>query len=310
MFLFLTVLSVIAAIAILSVKQIKNGLAAAIATGLAVVFAVLSTVNIVSPGTNKVQTVLGSVNPQPLEAGIHLVNPLTVSTVFDVRQQTLTFDDLSIQTQDKQKSQLDVSVTFQAINSATPEMFQSSGTLEQAVEKHVIPNVRSIIREVSRSIPLAQDLINDTTQNKMQDDIEAKLNLALAEKGFIVHAVMLRDIDLPEVVKQAVISTKERQEAIEREKAQLRVIEQQSMQQIVQAESKAKAAEQNAIAIKTMADAEAYRILAEAKATADGNKEIAKSLTREVIDYKQADRWDGKLPTTSLGNATPMISVK
>jgi regulator of protease activity HflC (stomatin/prohibitin superfamily) len=121
---------------------------------------------------------------------------------------------------------------------------------------------------------------------------------------------MLRDIDLPDVVKQAVIATKERQEAIEKEKAQLRVIEQQSMQQIVQAESKAKAAEQNAIAIKTMADAEAYRILAEAKATADGNKEIAKSLTREVIDYKQAERWDGKLPTTSLGNATPMIGVK
>jgi regulator of protease activity HflC (stomatin/prohibitin superfamily) len=277
---------------------------------IALALAILSTVNVVAPGTNQVTILFGKANPEPLPSGVHFINPLVDTVEFNLRQTTEDIQNISLQTQDRLSSDIDISVTVSAKPETTPMMYVESGTLVQAVDKHLTPAIRSIVREVGRSVLEAQSLVNADTQNKIQDEIESKLNEYLAPKGFVIHAVMIRDIELPQVVKQAVIATKERQEAIEKEKAQLKVIEQQSMQQIVQAESKAKAAEQNAIAIKTMADAEAYRILAEAKATADGNKEISKSLTREVIDYKQAERWDGKLPTTSLGSATPMISVK
>ena len=277
---------------------------------LAVALAILSTVIVVAPGTNQVAVLFGNAKPEPLSSGVHFVNPLIETIEFNLRQTTEDIQNISLQTQDRLSSDIDISVTVSAKPETTPMMYVDSGTLPQAVDKHLTPAIRSIVREVGRSVQEAQMLVNADTQNKIQDEIESKLNEYLAPKGFVIHAVMIRDIELPQVVKQAVIATKERQEAIEKEKAQLKVIEQQSMQQIVQAESKAKAAEQNAIAVKTMADAEAYRILTEAKATADGNKEIAKSLTREVIDYKQAERWDGKLPTTALGNATPMISIK
>ena len=50
-----------------------------ISTSLAVVFAIISAVNVVAPGTNQVVTLYGSVNSKPLEAGVHLINPITKS---------------------------------------------------------------------------------------------------------------------------------------------------------------------------------------------------------------------------------------
>ena len=283
----------------------------AIPTALTTVFVLTAMVNVVSPGTNQVQTLFGNVKPQPLEAGVHLVNPLADFTTYDLRQQTETFDNIGLQTQDRLTSDIDLSVTVSALPSYTPSMFTESGTLPQAIDKHLIPTIRSIVREVGRSVPQAQALVNADTQNRIQDEIESKLNEYLSTKGFTVHAVMIRDIELPAVVKQAVVATKEREEQIEREKAQLKIIEQQAQQQVVQAEAKANAATQQAIAIETLAKAEAFRILTEAQATAEGNTLVNKSLTKDLINYTEANRWDGKLPQTVLSNSTvPLLQVK
>ena len=314
MFLFLTVMSTLyAALAnrIYSVMKLPTSWwNPAIGTALASVFLLLSSVNVVAPGTNQVKTLYGTVDPKPLESGVHLVNPLADFTEFDLRQQTTALDNITLQTQDRLSSNVDVSVTISAKSSTTPTMFTESGTLPQAIEKHVTPALRSIIREVGRTVPEAQLLVNAETQQRIQDTIENKLNEYLSEKGFTVHAVMIRDIELPKEVKEAVVQSVQRKEQIERERAQLKIVEQQAQQQVVQAQAQAQAAEQQAIAIKTKADAEAYRILAEAKATADGNREIAKSLTKDIIEYKQAERWDGKLPTTSLTSGLPVLNVK
>ena len=50
--------------------------------------------------------------------------------------------------------------------------------------------------------------------------------------------------------------------------------------------------------IQAEADAEAIRIAATAEA--DANREIASSLTNELIDYTKAQQWDGVLPSTVL----------
>jgi regulator of protease activity HflC (stomatin/prohibitin superfamily) len=62
---------------------------------------------------------------------------------------------------------------------------------------------------------------------------------------------------------------------------------------------------------KAEADAQAYQILAEAKAKAEGNDLIAKSLTAEFITYTQWQQWDGRLPSTVMGGATgsPVVTL-
>ena len=46
----------------------------AISTALTVVFLILSAFLVVAPGTNQVKNIFGSVDPKPLEAGIHQNN--------------------------------------------------------------------------------------------------------------------------------------------------------------------------------------------------------------------------------------------
>ena len=314
MSLFLAVLAAInAAFATAYHRMFNLGSAywnVAVSTALTVVFLILSASLVVAPGTNQVKTVFGSVDPKPLEAGVHLVNPLADFIEFDLRQAKEDINDVTLQTQDKLISDIDVSIIFQAVASSTPNTYVESGTLSQAVEKHMIPAIRSIIREVGRSIPLAQDLANADVQQQMQTEIESKLNEYLAPKGFKVFDVLIRDINLPQVVKQAVVNTKEREQLIETEKAQLKIVEQQAQQQIVQAQAAEQAAVATANAVRTKADAEAYRILTEAKATADGNKEIAKSLTNDLVNYTEATKWNGVLPSTALTGTMPILNVK
>ena len=125
---------------------------------------------------------------------------------------------------------------------------------------------------------------------------------AYADIPFILHKTLFRDITLPNVVTSAVIQTKERQEQLEREKAQLMIVEQQAQQQVKNAEAREMAAIADANAKRTQADAEAYRIAKEAEAQAKANELLAKSVTPVLIQYNAIQKWDGAYPKTLMGN--------
>jgi regulator of protease activity HflC (stomatin/prohibitin superfamily) len=103
------------------------------------------------------------------------------------------------------------------------------------------------------------------------------------------------------VVTSAVIQTKERQEQLEREKAQLRIVEQQAQQQVKQAEAREQAAKSDANAVRTLADAEAYQIEKLADAQARANTVLAKSVTPSLIEYNSIAKWNGAYPQTLMG---------
>ncbi len=58
--------------------------------------------------------------------------------------------------------------------------------------------------------------------------------------------------------------------------------------------------------LKAQADAESTRV--NAAAQAEANKKLSQSLSKELIQYRSIDRWDGKLPQVS-GQNTPLISL-
>ena len=55
------------------------------------------------------------------------------------------------------------------------------------------------------------------------------------------------------------------------------------------------------------ADAETQR--AQAEAQAEANRQIAQSLTPELIEYTQVSSWDGKLPTYMAGGDSTTLPV-
>lgn len=73
-------------------------------------------------------------------------------------------------------------------------------------------------------------------------------------------------------------------------------------------------AEQKRIAAQAEADrqiiaaqAEADAILAVAQAQAEANRELANSVTENLIEYEKIEKWDGKLPTVSGANSIVSI---
>lgn len=261
----------------------------------------------VPAGHNKVATLFGKVQDEPVPEGFHIINPLLKFTEFDLRAVTETWEGVQVPSQDKLKTSMDVSVTFHLDGDRTPVILKETGTLRDVITKHVTPKVRSLLREAGKSVSQSQDFYLDTVQLELQSSIESGLTEYLYPKGVIVDAVLFRDITLPTVVTAAVVQTKERQEQLEREKAQLQIVEQQAQQQVKQAEAREQAAIADANAKRTEADAEAYRIMKEAEAQSKANDLLANSVTSELIRYNSIERWDGKYPTTLLGGGDGVL---
>ena len=255
----------------------------------------------VSPGHNKVGTLFGEVSGQPLAEGFHIVNPILKFYIYDLRVHTQTWEQVQVPSQDKLKTSMDISVTFRINPSHTPRMLQETGNLNDVIVKLLTPKVRSLLREAGKTVAKSQDFYLDTTQRDMQVFMEDGLTDYMFKKGITVEAVLFRDITLPQVVTSAVIQTKERQEQLEREKAQLRIVEQQAQQQVKQAEAREQAAKSDANAVRTLADAEAYQIEKLADAQARANTVLAKSVTSSLIKYNAIARWDGAYPQTLMG---------
>jgi len=255
----------------------------------------------VSPGHNKVATLFGEIRGEPLEEGFHIVNPLLKFYIYDLRVHTETWEKVQVPSQDKLKTSMDISVTFKINPSHTPTMLQETGGLNDVVVKLLTPKVRSLLREAGKTVAKSQDFYLDTTQRDMQAFMEDGLTDYMFKKGITVEAVLFRDITLPQVVTSAVIQTKERQEQLEREKAQLRIVEQQAQQQVKQAEAREQAAKSDANAKRTLADAEAYQIEKLADAQARANTVLAKSVTSSLIKYNAIAKWNGAYPQTLMG---------
>lgn len=275
------------------------------------IFVGLNSWTTVPAGHGKVGTLFGKVQPTPLVAGFHVINPLVKFTKFDLKDQSYTWDNVGVPAQDKLTSTMDVTVIFDTDILATPEMLRTVGNLDAMVSKHVTKKVFSVMREVGKSVKESQSFFTEETQLYMQSYMDQNLREYFEPKGIQIKSVLFSDVRLPSVVTAAVIKTKERQEELNREKAQLQIVEQQQLAKVKSAEADYKASVESAKAIKVNADAEAYKIAAEADAQSKANTKLSKSVSPALVDYIRANNWNGVLPSTMLADGTNMlVSVK
>jgi regulator of protease activity HflC (stomatin/prohibitin superfamily) len=71
---------------------------------------------------------------------------------------------------------------------------------------------------------------------------------------------LIRDINLPPVLTKAIEQKKEREQAVERQKAELERFRTEQQQQVAEAEAKRQSAEQEALQIRVLAKARADEI--------------------------------------------------
>ena len=225
-------------------------------------------------GHTGVATLFGSVQDKVYKEGLNYpINPLFEWYIYDTRQQT-HLEVANVPSQDQLRTKLEVSVQYRMISEQAPQILQQTGNFAKVIEVHLVPKLRSLLREQGKAIKRAEDFFKEETQATLQAQLLLGLTEYLGPKGVYVSAVLIRDIQLPKFIEKAIEEKKEREQEVEKQKAELERYRTEQQQKIAYATAERVAAEQEAMKIKTLADAESYRIEKINKAIANNSNYI------------------------------------
>lgn len=211
-------------------------------------------------GHTAVATLFGKVVTETFPEGLHVpVNPLYEWHTFDVREKTHK-EQAQVPSQDQLQTSIDVSVQYRLNSTNVATMLQTTGDMQQLIEVQLVPKLRSLLREQGKTIKRAEDFFLEETQDKLQTALLTGLQDYLESKGVVVSAVLIRDITLPAFITKAIESKKEREQAVEKQKAELERFRTEQQQIVAQAEANRHAAEEQAQQKIILADAQAYEI--------------------------------------------------
>jgi len=214
--------------------------------------------------------------------------------------QDFTGTVVDTQTADGQTIAVAYSVVFSVPAENASKVYSEVGGTMIDVTRRVVETVsRSEVRNALRSYTAERLYSGDVygAQTKIAEQLSAQFD----RSGIALHNFLIREIDFDEAYIQAI-----EQQQIAEEQVQTASFEaERALQEAIRAKNIAKGAADAAIEA-ARGGAESVRIRAEAQAVA--NRQLAESLTPQLIQYEQLQVWDGKLPIYS-GAATPLIQL-
>ena len=207
-----------------------------------------------------VATLFGEVKKEPFEEGLHVpVNPFYEWYFYDVRQKS-HLEEANVPSQDQLQTKIQVSVQFRLQGENAPKILQETGQAQDVLIVHIIPKLRSLMREQGKTIRRAEDFFLEETLQNMQTSLLEGLKDYLGSKGVSVEAVLIRDISLPPFIIKAIESKKEREQEVEKQKAELERFTTEQQQKVELAKAESEAAKEQALKKRLLADAQAYEI--------------------------------------------------
>jgi len=235
-----------------------------------------------------VGSLFGKVKSEIYSEGIHLVNPFLKITLFDARQKTHK-DSMGVPSRDQLITEFELSIQYRLIKEKAPFMFKETGTPKEVIDVHMIPLLRSQMREIGKSVDKAEQFYDQVIQKRIQEELLTGL-MSLSEKGIKVEKLLIREVILPKIITDAVVRKKEAAQAAEKAKEELKKfkVEQERKEAQADAEKRAELIEANkkkeVMLISANARLEAAKIdaqatLVSAKAEAEAKKEIIQALT-------------------------------
>jgi prohibitin 1 len=150
-------------------------------------------------GNVGVLTLFGRVTGETLPEGIHLVNPLKSVQKLSVQTQSVK-ESANVPSNEGLILALDTSLLFRLNKDKAAEVYQKVGA--DYAEKIVEPTLRAAIR-ASTSAHTANALYTNARE-LVQQQIQDELTAQLAPRGVIVENVLLRDVQLPAMLKGSI----------------------------------------------------------------------------------------------------------
>lgn len=239
----------------------------------------------VPAGHVSVASVFGKVQDKVYTEGLNLVNPLATMTSFDARQKTHK-EVMGVPSQDQLITQFQLSIQYRLIKELAPSMLKETGTTQEVIAVHMMPLLRSQMREIGKSVDRAEDFYEQEVQQRIQADLLVGLT-PLSQKGIKIEKLLIRDITLPEIITNAVMRKKEAAQAADKAKEELKKfkVDQERKEAQAEAEKKAEiiAAQKKAEVALTIANGNLEAAKIDAKATLV-RAEAEAEAKRKVID--------------------------
>ena len=235
-----------------------------VALAILLLILLLASITSIPTGHVGVLTLFGKVTGDVLSEGIHLINPLKSVQKLSIQTQSLK-ESANTPSNEGLMLALDTSLLFHLDRGKAAMVFQTVG--ENYAEKIVEPTLRSAIRG-STSAHSANALYTNA-RDLVQQQIQDELTTQLASRGIVVEAVLLRDVQLPAMLKSSI----------------------EAKQQAEQ-----DALRMNFILQKEKQEAERKRI--EAQGIADFQKIVAQGISPQLLEWKGIEATE-KLATSS-----------
>ena len=184
----------------------------------------------------------------------------------------------------------DVIVTYQVLPEKSAWLYANVSDIKSLVGDELVASaIKSAMAELAPNEVTNRTKIEPLAQQKLAESIVQKYG----EDVVFVNKVVINDMNFEDAYNEAI-----QQKSIAQQNADKQKIENEA------AIAKAEADKQVAI---TNAEAEAQKTSIAAEAQAEANRKLAESLSDTLIDYQKVQKWDGKLPTVSGGNA--LVSI-
>ncbi|MBS1550559.1 MAG: prohibitin family protein [Bacteroidetes bacterium] len=170
----------------------------------------------IGPGEVGVQILFGNVQENVLRSGLNLVNPLIEVQKIDIKTQAYTMSGANDQDVNDVKSNrsdpiqtlssdgltllLDVTVWYRLSADDAPNLIRTIGVDYES--KIILPAIRTAIRDIAVNF-VATDIYSSKRDDYV-NDVAKKLENSFQGRGIILEKVLLRNVELPQKVREAI----------------------------------------------------------------------------------------------------------
>ena len=235
---------------------------------------------IVPAGHIGVQVTFGTVNQTTLSEGLHFVNPLSRIRNVEVRLVSTNLKGASAGTKDLQQVHTDIVLNYRLDGEKAAHIYKEFGLDLQ--DRVILPILSESFKAVTAHYT-SEELI--TKRDQVSQQIREELNGKMRKYSITVGDISLVNFgfsaEYQKAIESKVIATQSKLQA----EQDLARIEVEAKQAVAKAEGRAKAIQIETAAINSQGGA-------------------------SYVQLKAIEKWDGKLPTTQAGGATPFISIK
>lgn len=277
-------------------------IAVIIVVAIILVLVVFSPFVMVPAGHTGVVVTMGRVSDNVLADGLHFKLPWQNVVLIDNRAQKASLVTQAFSS-DIQQVNVNVSVNYSVDRETSQNLYKNVGVAyyDTVMLPRIMENVKATFSKYT-----AENLVG--AREMLSKQVKDQLTPEMKAYGIEILSVAIEDVDFTDAFTDAVEAKQVAEQTklkTEIQQAELLMVER------TDAERAVVAANADAEVAKINADAKAYAQRVQAEAEAEANKQIAASITPELIEYVEVNAWDGALPklVSGSGDLMPIVDL-